>query len=258
MRKRLCLIIGAAVLACLATSTLLRADPPAQAAMADAARGQKYCFMLFWKNDDAATRAMRKTLQTHVAARGRQAAWVAVRTTDPAEKAVIDRFGVSRAPLPLVLTVAPNGAITGGFPLKVTEAQLAGAFVSPNMARCLHALQNRKLVLLCVRSPKWAVPAGVSQFQADPQYQPYTAVVSLDPADPDEARHLKDLQVAAGTARVVTVFLAPPGSVIGRFEGSVTKEQIVEKLKAARSNCCPGGKCGPGGCCPDGKCDPRK
>src|SRR5262249_51018944 len=160
--------------------------------------------------DDAATKAMRQTLRTYVAAHDKDAAWVAVQTTDAAEKGVIDRFGISRAPLPLTLTIAPNGAITGGFPQKVTEAQLAGAFVSPNMAVCLNALQDRKLVLLCVQSPKEAVPAGVYQFQGDPQYQPYTSVVLLDPADPAEARHLTDLQVAGGTTKTLTLFLAPP------------------------------------------------
>ena len=34
---------------------------------------------------------------------------------DPAEKALVEKFGVSRSPLPLTLAVAPNGAITGVF-----------------------------------------------------------------------------------------------------------------------------------------------
>jgi hypothetical protein len=38
--------------------------------------------------------------------------------------------------------------------------------------------------------------------------------------------------------------------VLGTFEGSVTKEQLIDRLKAAQGSCCPGGKCGPGGCCP--------
>jgi hypothetical protein len=255
MPTRVWLLLGVAVLA---AAPGLRADSPGEAALADAVRGQKYCFVLFCKEEDEATRAVRQTLQTYVAARTGQATWVAVRTNDPAEKAVVDRFGVSRAPLPLVLAVAPNGAITGGFPQKVSDAQLAGAFVSPSMARCLYALQNRKLVLLCVQPPKEPVPAGVTQFQGDPQYLPHTTVVTLDPADPAEARHLKDLQVVAGTPTPVTLFLAPPGSVLGRFEGAVTKDQLVEKLKAAGTCCCPGGKCGPGGCCPGGNCNPKK
>ena len=60
--------------------------------------------------------------------------------------------------MPLVLAVAPNGAITGGFPLKLTEQDVAGAFVSPGTAGCLKAMQARKLVLLCV------LPAGETQI----------------------------------------------------------------------------------------------
>src|SRR5208283_2699955 len=58
---------------------------------------------------------------------------------------------LSRAPMPLVLAVAPNGAVTGAIPLKLTEAQVGQAFVSPIAAQCLKAVQSRKLVLLCVQ-----------------------------------------------------------------------------------------------------------
>ena len=47
-----------------------------------------------------------------------------------------------------------------------------------------------------------------------------------------------------------TVLLAPPGSVIGQFDGRASKEQIVAKLVAAQNNPCAGGKCGPNGCGP--------
>jgi hypothetical protein len=101
-----------------------------------AAQAENYLFILFWKEDNTATRMMRQTLDGAVAHQGERATWVAVQTSDAAEKSVVDQFGVSRARLPLVLAVAPNGAVTAGFPLKVTEAQLTQAFVSPGMARC--------------------------------------------------------------------------------------------------------------------------
>ena len=173
---------------------------------------------------------------------------IEVQTTDAAEKALVDKFGVSRAPLPLVLAVAPNGAITGGFPQKVTEAQLAGAFVGPSMAAGLKALQDRKLVLLCVQSRHQAVPAGVREFAADDQYKAATVVVTMDPADAAEARHLKDLSVDADRDVPATLLLAPPGHILGKFDATVTRGQLIEKLKSSQS-CCPGGKCGPGGCC---------
>ena len=60
---------------------------------------------------------------------------------------------------------------------------------------------------------------------------------------------LKDLRVDPKTTAKVTVLIAPPAKVVGTFVGEVTKDQLVAKLKAAQSCCCPGGKCCPGGCC---------
>ncbi len=180
---------------------------------------------------------------------------VAINVSDPAEKPMVAKFGADRSPLPLVLALAPNGAITKGFPGKLTEAQLSQAFVSPGTAGCLKALQARKLVLLCVqsRSPQFSqvsLQQGVADFAADARFAGATEIVLVDPADPAEASFLKDLQVDPRMRGQSTVFLSPPGSVVGKFEGAVTKEQLVAKLQAAQSDPCAGGKCGPGGCGP--------
>jgi hypothetical protein len=119
----------------------------------------------------------------------------------------------------------------------------------------MKALQSQKLVLLCVQpQAAQAQPApvqkGVKDFVADPQYAANTKVVSLNATDPAEAKYLKDLRVDAQTSAPVTVLIAPPAAVVATFTGDVTKDQLVAKLKAAQSSCCPGGKCGPNGCCP--------
>jgi hypothetical protein len=246
MKRHTALALAAALL--LGPRPPLGAAPAGAAAVEAAARGGKYLFVLFYKEEDAATRAMRQALAAGLSGREARAGFVAVKATDPAEKALVDRFGVSRAPLPLVLALAPNGAVTGGFPLKLTEQQVAQAFVSPAQAASLKALQARKLVLLCVLPGAGAAPPqGVRDFVADPQYRTAAEVVTVAAGDPAEATFLKQLQVEAHAA-AVTVLLAPPGPALGTFTGAVTKEQLVEKLKAARSGCCPGGCC-PGGCC---------
>src|SRR5262249_17954271 len=84
------------------------------AAVASAAHDGKYLFVLFYKEDDPATRAMRQALSAALAQPGGRAASVTVRVTDPAEKPLVDRFGVGRSPMPLAVALAPNGAITGG------------------------------------------------------------------------------------------------------------------------------------------------
>jgi hypothetical protein len=239
----------------------LRAEPAgvsaAQAALATTSQNGKHMFILFYKEDNAATQTMWQALHSGLAGHNQQAACMAVRTTDPNEQAVVNQLNVSRAPLPLVLGVAPNGAITGGFVQKPTPAQLAQAIVSPALGRCLKAVQDRKLVLLCVHPAGRSLPTGVVEFQADPQYHAHTVVVTVDPTNPIEAPTLARFQVGPVSDSQVTLFLVPPGSVLGRFDGNVTREQLATKLQSAQAGCCPGGKCGPGGCCPGGKCGPN-
>jgi hypothetical protein len=231
---------------------------PALEALTSARQGQKFLFILFWKEDSPATQAMKQTLDAALAGRSGQASSIAVNATDPAESAVVAHFGVSRSPMPLVVAVAPNGAITGGFPLKLTEQEANGAFVSPGTAACLKGTQSRKLVLLCVQpAGVQELPAGVREFKADAQYGPATEVVAVRADDPAEAGFLQALKIRPASS-TVTAFLAPPGSLLGTFDHTVTKQQFVEKLKSAQNSCCPGGKCGPGGCCAGGKCNPKQ
>jgi hypothetical protein len=226
------------------------APSPGQAALGGAAREQKYLFLMFWKQDDTATRTMRQTLEAALAKERGRATLAIVNIADPAEKPLVDRFGLTRSPMPLTVAVAPNGAITGGFPLKLTEKDVAGAFVSPGLASCLKATQARKLVLLCVQ-PKGQteLPAGVRAFKADAQYGAATEVVALQAEDAAEAGFLRDLKITPASS-TVTALIAPPGTMLGAFESGVTKAQLIDRLKSAQNSCCPGGKCGPGGCCP--------
>lgn len=236
-----------------------QAPSPAQAGLQSAQRNQQYLFILFWKEDNAATHAVKQTLDAALASRSDQASYMMVNTTDPGEKVVVDQFAVGRSPMPLVVAVAPNGAITGGFPLKLTEQEVAGAFVSPGMASCLKATQSRKLVLLCVQPPGGSdgLAAGVSDIKADPQYGPATEVILVRADDAGEAGLLKMLKLSPKAGVPTTALLVPPGRCLAVFKGSFTKAQVVEKLKSAQGSCCPGGKCGPGGCCPGGKCGPN-
>jgi hypothetical protein len=225
------------------------------AAIQQSAAGGKYLFIFFWKERNPQTDTMGNVLQSAMAKCADAADLVAVHVSDPAEKPVVTRFGIDRSPVPLVLALAPNGAITKVFPLKLDEKQLSQAFVSRGTAECLKALQARKLVLLCIqrRSPyvrQVSLQQGVADFAADARFAPATVIVSVDPADPSEASLLRDLQVDARAAGPTTVLLAPPGSVVGQFAGAVSKEQLIAALQAAQSNPCAGGQCGPGGCGP--------
>ncbi|MCX7425322.1 MAG: hypothetical protein NTW96_06815 [Planctomycetia bacterium] len=224
------------------------------AAIESAGRDGKYVFFFFWKENDQQTGAMHGVFQTAMRRWAGSADSIAIQIADANEKPVVDKFGVDRAPMPLVVAMAPNGAITKGFPIKFTEQQLEQAFVSPCTAQCLKCLQDRKLVLLCIQNPKTQFSQvawqGVQDFKADVRFAKATEIVTVNPEDQAEATLLRDLKIDPRTSQAVTVVLAPPGQPVATFAGPVTKDQIVAKIASAQSGACAGGKCGPGGCGP--------
>src|SRR5262249_26213736 len=139
----------------------------AEQALRQASAQQKYSFLLFYKDNGSATQAMAKTLQDGVGKRADRATFCFVDVNDPAEKAIVDRFGASRTPLPLTIAVAPNGAMTGIFPKSLSDEHLADSFVTPTMTKCMKSMQEGKLVLVCVYGTAQAtVPLAVEQFCA--------------------------------------------------------------------------------------------
>lgn len=228
---------------------------PGQAAIDRVGAAHKYVFIFFWREKSPQTDKAWNVFQPAAARLADSAEVVSIQITSPAEKPLVDKYGVSRAPMPLVLAVAPCGAITKAFTKAFDENQLRAAFVSPCMQLCLKALQNRKLVLVCVvdqANPQdpVTIPKGVEDFKADRKFGPATEIVLVNARDQSEAAFLQDFQVDPRTQKPVIVFLAPPGSLIGRFGGGVTKQQLMAQLASAQSNPCTGGKCGPGGCGP--------
>lgn len=222
------------------------------AAMDAAAKENKYLFLFFWKTDDESKRNMDQVFRGAMGKWADSANSVNVQITDAKEKPVVDKFDVSRAPMPMVLAVAPNGAITLGLAVNFSEAKLKQAFVSPGTAECMKALQEKKLVLLCVQNGKTKhnqeATQGVKDFKADKRFVKVSEVVTIDPTDSAEASFLEGLRVSPKTPEAVTILLAPPGRPVALFSGAVSKDQIVAKVTASKSGPCAGGACGPGGC----------
>ena len=230
-----------------------RATGDGMTAMRKAAKEKKYLFALFRKAEDSQTSAMRAVLKEVMEEVADKANSVEVNVTASSERAIVDEFGLDRAPMPLVLAIAPNGAVMGGFPTKVEKQTLLGAFASASTEKCMKQLQDNKLVFLCVQNGDTKsndeAMKGVRDFKADDRFAQATEIVMLDPTDTAEAGFLKDLQIDPKTETAVTVFLAPPGMPVAMYEGATSKDEIVATLQKASSACGPGG-CGPGGCPP--------
>jgi hypothetical protein len=223
-----------------------------QAELSRAATANKYLFVFVTENNDDATQAARKTFETAAGKLADQAAWITVDRTDAAEKEFVQKYGLAQAPMPLVLAFAPNGAITGGFPAaQLTEQRLRDALVSPGMQHCLKALQERKLVLVCVQNGNTksndVALQGVNDFKADARFAKVTEVVKIDPTVAAEAKFLGQLQIDPKATEATTALLAPPGAVLAKFTGATEKKTLEAALQKASSGCGPGAS---SGCCP--------
>lgn len=235
---------------------------PAQVAIQKAAANHQFSYVVVFKEKDDATKKMKAiAVDTGASLKG-QVAVVEVNKNESAESSFIAEYDLSRMPMPLMFVVAPNGAVTGAFPLKVTAEELRGTLVSPATANCLKAAQEGKLCLLSVEPEKKNAivltnAAAFASFAADSRFKDATAIVNVSSADPHETAFLETIEAFSQIDQPVTLFLAPGGQVIGKYVGAVSKDQLVSDLEKAQNSCCPGGKCGPNGCCPGGQCKPK-
>ncbi|MCP4173632.1 MAG: hypothetical protein GY758_22995 [Fuerstiella sp.] len=222
------------------------AESAGQSSLATATRQQKFAFILFYRTNNAATQAMYKVLHAEVERRD-NAALVPLNITDAQEREIVEQYDASRTPMPAVMAVAPNGAITGVFAQKLLPAHVESAIVTPAQTQCMRALQDKKLVLLCVHpAGSRKVPVGVQQFRSDSLNVNRTHLVSIQAGDPAEVKFLQQLKVRSDTSTAVTAFMAPPGVLLGTYNDKVTPTILMNRLAAA------------GQCCADPNCKHRQ
>ena len=226
-----------------AAKTAPATSPQGLPAVERAAAAGKTLFLYLHKAEDSQGLAKRKVFDAAMKSLGPRADSIAIDLRSPAEKGLIEKLELKRLPLPFVLALAPNGAVTGGFPIEFDEQKLRGALVSPAMASCLKALQDKKTVFLCVQNEQSKshaeALAGIKAFRADPKSAATTEVVLLDPKDSAEAQTLERFKIEGEGAIALTVLLKPPGTVAARFSGPTDKAKISDAMKACTS--CAGG-----------------
>jgi hypothetical protein len=249
MERRIVLLLAAVcVVICLedacraqsaSTSVALRPSTPAENAT-----DSKFTFLLFFREENANTQRIAGELTTALANHSDRAHWRALRVKDPENRELVERYQLSRAPMPLVICVASNGTLTGAMAGKVTAKQVEASLVTPTMTRCMKYLQAGKIVVVQVQSDATQpLPNCAAEFIADPDFKDRSAVESFVVSDPAEARFLRDLQIdPAASSGVSFAVLAPPGTLVGKFPATATAADITAKLHAA-GKCCDDPNC---------------
>ncbi len=216
-------------------------DPGFEAFSTAVASGQ-YLMVLFERTND--TSELKTSFDLARLSLSGSVKSVIINTNKPEESGLVDRYNVRFAPLPMVVLLAPNGAITGFFKTAFTPGQLKARFLSPVSQQCLLAFQQKKLVFMCIQGQgtkqNSEAMGGVTQFKADPKLGKIAEVVMLDPTDQSEKKLLNQLGINSDTAVAETLLMAPPGKVLGKWSGATSKDAFAKLLVAeagARKSC---------------------
>lgn len=241
-------ILGACVLMSGMALAQQQANASLQTTLEQSAAAGTFTFVVFHRDGGDATKALCQQVETELKAHQGKAVLTTARVDDPTEKTMVEKFGIARAPMPMVVVVAPNGAVTGLFPRSMTAEQATAAIVPPTMMNCMKQLQDQKLVFVCLtRTDRVEVPEGVGAIQQLPEFKDRVSLVGLCLDDPSESRFYEQLKLDPSKVDgPYAVLIAPPGALVGHFDPQSTAESIAAAIHKA------------GKCCDDAKCKHNK
>ena len=249
---RLLLALPVALLLCLQSlfgQTTGAYKNAAEAIGAAQSNGQ-YLFLLFYDKKDSSFKAMESSINNAKIGSSKSVLLYEAKTTDAKEKDTIAKYRVSRAPLPLVLVVAPNGAITGGFPQKVSVTELQKSItVSKTVTGILKAVQQGKIALVLLQNSKTKFNSesatAAQEFAGDARLKGMVDIIKADPGDQKNSSFLKDSKISPNMSESTIAMVIPPGTIAGVYSGKTSKDTLISALASCSSGGCGSGS---GGC----------
>lgn len=207
-------------------------------AISEANRENKHLFIFFFKDQNEKTKKIQCVFDQFITNMGPKVRSIKIKSTDYLEADIVSKYKLKDAPMPFVLVMAPNGAITGGFS-SFSEKDLLESIVSSGAARTLKALQDQKLCFICLQGGQTqnnlAALQGVFEFTKDPLFAHQTTVITIDPQDPNEYKFITTLGLDPKTKEAVTLFLSPT-KAINSYSGETDKAQFMSDLYKAVPN----------------------
>jgi hypothetical protein len=206
----------------------------------------KYVCLLLYKQKNAKLDSFQNAVEDLNKKQAGKAELVMADALAATSKDILKKYGIdpARMPMPLLMTIAPNGAVTGMFAAAPDEQKLAGAILSEKASQCVKALQDGKIVMLCIQGPstidKEKAMAGVDALLADKTYTNVAGKVVMDPDEPGDKGFIGQFNTRMTTNEAVTIVLAPPGKIAATFKGSTSKAALAKAVASCGSSCAPG------------------
>jgi len=227
---------------------------PAETAIKAAANRNRFAVVTFYKKNDSASTKMLAEVKKLQSKHINRASFISVDVGNKVHESVISEYGADRSPIPLTIVIAPNGAVTAGYPNAIKKTDLSDDFVSAGMAGVLKILQDGKVAAICLQSSKTKHNkeslATAESLNSRPQFRGAVEVVKIDPSDRSEAKFMKICDVNTESSDAQLVIVVPPGKVVGKFDGAATTDSVIAALTKSLGGGCGGGTCAPGACGP--------
>ncbi len=225
MRTLLCLVAVQLLL----TSQVSAAKIPESSQ--PSAKSGKYTYLMFYRENDAATRQMAAAIGQHVSRTSDRTNWMRVNVTDRSAAEVVKKYDATRLPMPTVMGIAPNGAITCVCQLKINQEQLDNAILTPRYSEMVKALQEQKIAVVCLQPARGGyVPRGVTQLEADANLKNHVVRVSASAGNAGEARFFERMRVKTDIRKPAVLMFAPPGVYLGTFDANVTGQELANAI----------------------------
>jgi len=216
-------------------------------AIAAAQNNKQYLFLLFYDKKGETLKVMESNINDFMNKSSEKILLYKALTTDDKEQDVVKVYGINRAPLPVLLVLAPNGAVTGGFPQKVSMDSLEKSIVPTVVMNSLKTVQAGKIALVLLQNAKTKFnnesSKAAKEFADDSTVKGYVDIIKADPSDPKNSDFISSVKLSKDITEAAVVFIIPPGSIAGVYSGKITKDTLAAALKkcssGSGSGCCP-------------------
>ena len=170
---------------------------------------------------------------------------VKMNTADAANNALVAKYRLAGAPMPLILVLDKNSTVAGGLTLKdATPAKLVDMIPTPKTSELLKAIGEGKSVYVVAyketmtNHDKTMDNCAIACGKMDNK----SVTIKVDMDDKKETKLLQTLKCDLNSKEPVTYVINKSGQVIGTHNGITDVNTLVASAKKApASGCCPGG-----------------
>jgi len=175
--------------------------------------------------------------------------------TDKTNAALVTKYGLSGAPLPLLLVIASNGVVGGGLQLKdATPETLSGLVPTKKQSQALLAFSEGKTayIVLFKKSMKDKAVSVAECNKAVAGLGGKGVVIEVDLDDKSEAEFLGLLKPEMAATETHVLVFNGKGQFNDEFKAPVQSAKLISSAKKVVKGGCAPGACGAGtsGCGP--------